>query len=199
MGKSKGSRRERIAAYHEAGHAVIASIVERAFTAVVLDDTGGAFQFSRADTDFEVTATGAHRELLVVLGGMAVESLRFGHYYQASCASDQNQAVGLAQRGDSAASACLWGWAFERAQDIVAERWPAVRIIAEELKRLRRIDSRRVREIVGSAPLCQVVYRVPIDYAEHRQRYLDGRHDDPGYYVHSLAARASATSLAPGG
>ena len=169
MGTSKRSRRERIATCHEAGHAVVASLFARAFSAVVLDDHGGAFRFARGDR--EATSAGPHRELLVVLGGMAAETLRFGRYNRASCASDEDRAFVLAWRGDAAALDCLHGWAFERARDLVAERWPAVTRIAEELRRRRRIDSQRVREIVNRAPVCQVVYRVPVDYAEHRQKH----------------------------
>jgi hypothetical protein len=164
----KRSRRARIAPFHEAGHAVVAAIVARAFTAVVLDIHGGAFLFAPAES--EASSADTHRELLVVLGGMAAESIRFGRFYRASCASDEDQSLILAWRADAVALDCLWGWAFERARDLVAEHWPAVLRIADELRRRRRIDSQRVRDIVNRTPVCQVVYRVPADYTEHRQQ-----------------------------
>ena len=164
-------QRDRIASYHEAGHAVVATVLERAFLAVVLDDQGGAFQFSRADGGIgcpEDNASAAQRELLVVLGGMAAECIRFGHYNRASCANDKNQARSLAQWADATAVESVWEWALGRAKDIVAERWLATKTIAEELRRLRRMDSQRVRDIVGRAPICHVVYQTSVDYADHR-------------------------------
>ncbi|HEX2171763.1 MAG TPA: hypothetical protein VHL09_04905 [Dehalococcoidia bacterium] len=164
MTRRKYGHRERIAAYHEAGHAVVVTIVGRGFIAVVLDEVGGAFRFARVDLAGSHTPQGARRELVVVQGGRAAETLRFARCHWASCASNEDHAIGLATLGDPTAPDALRDWAYQRAQDILTEHWPAVRQVAEELKQRRRVESCRVRDLVQGAPRCPIVYRVCTEY-----------------------------------
>jgi hypothetical protein len=147
MGRDRSFK---FAAYHEAGHAVLA-------------DSFGVLIEVRLEPTPVTRSTFSDQDVACCInyGGVLAQAKYQRRSALAICLTDGHQ--DLEYIGQVAAfRARALGWNLENefakwykvARKILYSRWPAVRLVASSLLEKGHLDARRVRELVTSARLC---------------------------------------------
>ena len=142
-------------AYHEAGHAVLALILDRPVKRVTIvadREKLGSCEFGKAV--FRPSEDWLEREILIALGGIAAEAKFTGDYSWDGAARDQQTVRELSVRraGESRAEK-LERRLLAKAEHLLADEksWRAVELIAAELLRLGEISGRTARHLFERA------------------------------------------------
>lgn len=138
-------------AYHEAGHAVIALVLDRPVEHVsILPEREhlGLCEFGKAV--FRPSEDWLEREILIALGGIAAEARFTGNYAWDAAAHDQLYVRRLAeQRAGERRAQRLQRRLLTKAEHLLADEghWQAVELIAAELLRSGEISGRTARHL----------------------------------------------------
>lgn len=142
-------------AYHEAGHAVLALILDRPVTRVSIvpnDERLGLCEFGKSV--FRPSEDWLEREILIALGGIAAEARFTGNYAWQGAARDQQVVHELAvQRAGDRRAEKLERRLLAKAEHYLADEnyWHAVELIAAELLRHTEISGRTARHLFERA------------------------------------------------
>ena len=142
-------------AYHEAGHAVLALILDRPVKRVTIvadRERLGLCEFGKAV--FRPSEDWLEREILIALGGIAAEARFTGNYAWDGAARDQQVVRELAiQRAGERRAEKLERRLLAKAEHYLADEqhWQAVEWIAKELMRASEISGRTVRHLFERA------------------------------------------------
>ena len=167
MAKEDEDRRDRRAAYHEAGHAVIGWCFGRRVehvTIVLSGETGGHVLY-RTDRVFEwaqPTDTWLRVELLVTIAGPEAQKMELGETWEDGGGIDPDVGVLQGTDADTAGDLLLRmdesradiesGAAYERfeteAVHLLDEFWPEVERVAEALLKERTLSQERLNELL---------------------------------------------------
>src|SRR5437016_4171889 len=148
---------EQATAYHEAGHAVVALILDRPVQCVsILPEREhlGVCEFGKGV--YRPSEDWLEREILIALGGIAAEARLTGNYAWDAAAHDQKYVHRLAtQRAGERRAERLQRRMLAKAEHLLADdgHWQAVELIAAELLRLREISGRTALHLFERA--CQ--------------------------------------------
>jgi len=142
---------EHATAYHEAGHAVLAFLLDRPVKGVSIlpsRDHLGICEFGKAV--FRRSEDWLEREILIALGGIAAEARFTGIYAWDGAARDQQYVRRLAeQRAGESRAEKLERRLLAKAEHLLAKEgpWRAVELIAAELLQHREISGRTARHL----------------------------------------------------
>src|ERR1035438_1078951 len=137
---------EQATAYHEAGHAVLALILDRPVECVsILPDREhlGICEFGKGV--YRPSEDWLEREILIALGGIAAEARLTGIYAWDAAARDQQYVQRLVvQRAGERRAARLQRRMLAKAEHLLADEghWHAVELIAAKLLQSREISGR---------------------------------------------------------
>ncbi len=138
-------------AYHEAGHAVLALLLDRPVQCVsILPDRDhlGICEFGKRV--YRPSEDWLEREILIALGGLAAEARFTGIYAWDGAARDQQYVRRLSvQRAGERRAEKLERRMLAKAEHLLADAgsWRAVELIAAELLRQREISGRTVKHL----------------------------------------------------
>jgi len=138
-------------AYHEAGHAVMALVLERPVSKVSIrptDEMLGVCQFGKSV--YRPSEDWLEREILIALGGIAAEARFTGDYDWHAAGHDQMYVHRLTvQRAGERRAERLQRRLLSRAEHIIGqdEHWQAVELIAKELLKQGDISGRTARHL----------------------------------------------------
>ncbi len=138
-------------AYHEAGHAVLALVLDRPVQRVSIlpgRDHAGVCMFGKAV--FRPTEDWLEREILIALGGIAAEARHTGNYSWDTAARDQQYVRRLSvQRAGERRAEKLERRLLAKAEHHLADEgcWRAVELIAAELLKHGEISGRTARHL----------------------------------------------------
>jgi ATP-dependent Zn protease len=149
----------RLAAYHEAGHAVMAQLCGQQVTEVEIvgdDELSGSVRSLRfADErlsriDSELPTAPVERRLLCTLAGMVAESVAGGGDHWDEGSEDLDAAVRLAMQVvvDCERVVPFLELAREHVEDLLLQHWPAVETLAGRLIDRRRLNGEDVRRLL---------------------------------------------------
>ncbi len=158
----RSTERERLTAYHEAGHALMAHLCGQHVTRVEIegdDEHAGTCSALRFPPEIdEPGATGTptaalEARLLCLLAGMAAEAAAGGRQEWDERSAELDRAVRLAIQvvGDCERVIPYLHEAREHATELLRSRWPAVEALAAELLGRRAMAGDEVRAVL--APL----------------------------------------------
>ena len=142
-------------AYHEAGHAVLALLLDRPVKRVSIQpdrDHLGLCEFGKGV--FRPSEDWLEREILIALGGIAAEARLTGNYAWDAAARDQKYVRRLSvQRAGERRAEKLERRLLAKAEHFLAadESWRAVELIAAELLLHREISGRTARHLFERA------------------------------------------------
>ena len=142
---------DKAAAYHEAGHAVVALALGRPVQCVsILPDREhlGLCEFRKGV--FRPSEDWLEREVLIALGGIAAEARHTGNYAWDGAARDWRYVRGLAvQRAGERRAERLERRLLARAEHLLAREghWRAVELSAAELVRRGSVSGRAARHL----------------------------------------------------
>jgi ATP-dependent Zn protease len=146
---------DEVAAYHEAGHAVVALALGRAVHGVsILPDRENAGLCEFRKPVFRPSEDWLEREILIALAGLAAEARFTGAYAWDGAARDVQYAHSLAvQRAGERRAERLERRLLSKVEHLLArpEHWRAVELIAAELMRRGEISGRAVRHFFEQA------------------------------------------------
>jgi len=137
---------EQATAYHEAGHAVLALLLERTVQHVSIlpnREHLGICEFGKGSV--RRSEDWLEREILIALGGIAAEARLTGDYAWDGAARDQKYVERLAvQRAGESRADKLQRRLLAKAEHHLADEgaWLAVELIAAELLRVKEISGR---------------------------------------------------------
>lgn len=140
-----------LTAYHEAGHAVMALVLDRPVTRVSVRpdrELLGECQFGKSV--FRPSEDWLEREILIALGGIAAEARLSGNYDWQAAGKDQKYVRRLTvQRAGERRAERLQRRLLARAEHLIAqeEHWQAVELIAAELVKHGDISGRTARHL----------------------------------------------------
>jgi ATP-dependent Zn protease len=142
-------------AYHEAGHAVLALVLERPVTRVSIlpnRDSLGVCEFGKSV--FRPSKDWLEREILIALGGIAAEARFTGNYAWDGAARDQQYVRRLAiQRAGESRAEKLERRLLAKAEHLLADdaSWAAVTFIATQLLQHGEISGRTAAHLFERA------------------------------------------------
>jgi Peptidase family M41 len=145
------SNSDEATAYHEAGHAVVALLLDRPVQCVsILPDREhlGICEFGKGV--YRPSEDWLEREMLIALAGVAAEARFTGVYAWDAAARDQQHVRRLSvQRAGERRAEKLERRMLAKAEHLLADEgsWRAVKLIAAELLRQREISGRTARHL----------------------------------------------------
>lgn len=140
-----------VTAYHEAGHAVMALVLDRPVERVSVrpgHETDGICHFGKKV--YRPSEDWIEREILIALGGIAAEARFTGDYDWHAAGKDQRYVARLAtERAGEKRAERLQRRLLSRAEHIIGQEqnWKAVELIAAELLQHGEISGRTVRHL----------------------------------------------------
>lgn len=142
---------DEVTAYHEAGHAVIALLLDRPVAEVsVLPNHQLLGHCKFGKSRYKPSEDWVEREMLIALGGIAAEARFTGGYVKDGAAKDEQYVRALAvERAGERRADRLQRRLFSKAEHLLSQEshWRAVTLIAQALVQQGTISGRTARHL----------------------------------------------------
>lgn len=146
------------AAYHEAGHAVVAEVLGRRVRFVKVESRGGLMQ-TELLPKFDLRRSprslrerwDREREVIIYFAGLIAEEGLTGKRTLSGIGNDFDAVERILRHGHARAEeVTAYGrWLYERCVSILQQNWAAVERVAETLATVRTIKGMAIRKLIG--------------------------------------------------